>query len=671
METRKRDHRRFQENLVHFSKPMMERARMILRGRPDIDVEQFLQEFQDFLYPKEKAETKGGHRKSKRKRSAENDMSVPSDDPSQGTLVQRSEEEEEDYLPLTPADSSYHRLNSSRDYLGHLSIDPSALPSDQTVHFNQFPQPDHDSMAQELPSKLRSLTLSPMDNLDDPHTKLLGDDPERVDATTSPSKTRPSSEREGSFHLPAIVATKSDVMNLRSRPGSSAGVSELSRGESSKVDASQASLADAVALRMKNVDLNNNECHSSSGSSNNNRSLKTDDSIMVTHDSEGYNPSSKKFAVESNELSLSGIVSHSGSSPSREEQKVESKRGIQRENNERAFKTESLPPNDSAGRQSSSSADANNHAEFYKNSRKSTSKSAGLSSTPSTILSQIIMEEEESERQTRGTSSTISTSPSHFNQKLSGRSGHNGKHETAASSDGGAYIQRLPPLKTHSKSFNSSNIPGDLVYANRELSSSGRNQSLLRSKPEFADLSTMKGKRQVVKNSDILASDNKTKKYREVNSTAQNSIRKKDASNGSLEYDQKDTHHSLSSSRESKDKSYRFNSRNFPSRSDSNPRDLSLGSPERGSFFPNLSNQRGQGIRTDVSVSNGGNISEDTTENGGTGNETYALPSTIGLPKVWKQSMDKKKDPRVEPEVSAAAIARKHRRSRMNSHSIF
>ncbi|RUS77760.1 hypothetical protein EGW08_014465, partial [Elysia chlorotica] len=438
------------------------------------------------------------------------------------------------------------------------------------------------------------------------------------DVSTNPSKTRPTSEREGSFHLPAIVATKSDVMNLRSRPGSSAGVSSSEQNTEMLLGDIQGSLADAVALRTKSVDLNNNEFESTSS----NTSFNMDMGAMRTnHDS----------------------------SPSRQNHNMENKRGVQKGKNEHAFRNESQPPADSDV--------GDNHAEHVKSSRKSTSTSAGLSSTPSTILSQVIIEEDETERQTRGTPSTLSSSPSHSNPRLSSRNGQGDR------SDAGAYIQRLPPLKPHGKSSNSPNTPGGIASTGKELSNSGRNKSPLRSKPEFTDFSSTKVNRQSMKISDTAVSGGITKKHQEANRIPHNPSGKKDASN---------PHHNNPSSKESKEKSHRFSAHgSFSSGSISNHGDPVLDNPDHGSFLPSLSNQRGKKAGSDVRVFNGDCGLEGTTENVGTREDTYALPSAIGLPKVWKQSIEKKKDPRGEPEVSAAAIARKHRRSRMNSNSIF
>ncbi|GFR57833.1 hypothetical protein ElyMa_000012400 [Elysia marginata] len=627
METRKRNHRQFQENLVHFSKPMIDRARMVLRGRPDIDVEQFLKEFEDFLYPQEKSDSKGIHRKTKRKRNSDPENIVPSDEPSQGTLVQQNGEEEEDcdYLPsnsVRPYQTSHHEL------LGNLSSNPSTITNE---HFNQVPQAVYDILAQELPSKVRSLTLTQSGNCDEGHTELYEDELQVEDLTINPSKSRRGSEREGSFHLPAIVATKSDVMNLRSRPGSSAGVSsteqtlEPSQGE---LKGSPALPLEVAGSRLRSVDLNNNEFNS--------HGTRSPNSLM--------NPNVDHSSME--------IHSKGG------------KRSLVIEKNKCTVSNESESAGDTTGKQRSDAAEVNNLEYHKQSSRKATLKSAGLRiSTPSTILSQIILEEEESsERQNRSTASITSSSPSHSNHKQSPR--------TLDNIDG-SYLQRLPPLKSHVKAANDSpNASSGFFSASGEQPGSSRNQSPWRSKPEFADLFTAKARQHFARNSNAASSESKNIKQREVKSSAANSLRKNGDYQASATHNDKDVYRNQYGYNESKDR-HRNSSRLFSPQNPNKSKDIPPDHPDKSNFLPNLSNRRGKRQGSGASASNDSKSLGNSKENGSTGEEGYTLTCTIGLPKLWKQSMDKKKDSRTEPEVSAAAMARKHRRGRMNSHSMF
>ena len=76
-------------------------------------------------------------------------------------------------------------------------------------------------------------------------------------------------------------------------------------------------------------------------------------------------------------------------------------------------------------------------------------------------------------------------------------------------------------------------------------------------------------------------------------------------------------------------------------------------------FFSPRSNQLGseQTENTDT------NIGEETRPSENTG--SYMLSSIIGLPQMWRQIATKKKE-KPTAEVTAASIARKHRRRRRN-----
>ena len=678
METRKRDHRRFQENLVHFSKPLIDRARMVLRGRPDMDVEQFLKEFEDFLNPKDKAGTKVIHRKARHKRSAEKEISMLSEGLTQVSLMERSREEEEgqDFIPSIATGSSH--IAPPHELLGNLPTNPSTFSNDHTVSFSEGANIDHLSITQEMSSKLRSLTLSSLDSTDGTQSDLLGPDRENTNLSTNPSKSRrPSSEREGSFHLPAIVATKSDVMNLKSRPGSSADVSTTEQtleqqphGETLKLKGNHESSSDTGnGPSVRIVDLNNNEC------SNSNKTFKSE------INPEYYNNVNQD--ILDGKKNAKGIISGSLDSPTGnglaslkksgqsvksipgETQRLECPPSVLKEKNQHMPKN---VPQSSNGQRSNLSS----HEENNRSSRKSTSKSAGLSSTPSTILSQIIMEEEESnERKIRDTPSTVvSTSPpySYHTQSPQGKSGN---HHPADRSDS-RYIQRLPLLKTHGDAFNTKhNIATGPNDTSSDQSGTGRNQSPWRNKSEFADLFSAKKKTHPSRDSETLPPQSNISKHREAKPIEANSLmRKKDLFYASLDFDKRGNHRNTSTSNEPNNRPPQSSSRRFNPRNASNSREQSRGSPDRG-FLPNLANKRGHGTGNgnDVSVSNGSNSHEDTKESNGSATGAYTLTCTIGLPKLWKQSMDKKKV--AEPEVSAAAMARKHRRGRMNSHSMF
>ncbi|XP_059162284.1 uncharacterized protein LOC131945250 [Physella acuta] len=49
-EMRRLEHERFKQDLLAFSKPLIERARVVLKGRDDLDVDQFLEEFQNYVH---------------------------------------------------------------------------------------------------------------------------------------------------------------------------------------------------------------------------------------------------------------------------------------------------------------------------------------------------------------------------------------------------------------------------------------------------------------------------------------------------------------------------------------------------------------------------------------------------------------------------------------------
>ncbi|GFO48757.1 hypothetical protein PoB_007526200 [Plakobranchus ocellatus] len=614
METRRRDHRCFQENLVRFSKPLIERARMVLRGRPDMDVEQFLQEFEDFLYPRYKVDAKPGQRKARGKRLKDKESPISTNE-SEVTLVQLNEEEDERFRSSNVDASVTSNVNiTNRDILTvDQSQDSSVTPTaglEETHHSNQLPNSHSISASEELSSKLRSLTLSlgenSCKNLKDPQRDK--EEGNSAALRSSPSKSRPSSEREGSFHLPAIVATKSDVMNLKSRPGSSTTADQaIDNSEKTKVNEGH-EVSQLRRLRLKAIDLNNNEFN------NDNKPLK-----ITNHD------------IDSNSKTNNSSCSN-----------------LKKEHDQKFKK---VKPQAS---ESLRISEFDEKAQDDDSNLKSTTKSPGYSSTPSTILSQIIQEEEESEPQNHDSALGLSMSnQSSLTQLFRGKVTKPDRNDTTSDKS-----KKLPALKTHGKDSSSFTI------TSKGIDNQNRNdRESWRKGPELTDVFHARERRHLSPNKDRTNAEGKLHTFKEQSYIA-NDMQKKDLFQAIIDNFKMKAYQDSKGAKNLRDLQH-FNSRH--SRNMSHSKESALSHSESFSL-PSVVDK---GDASPVNVATAENGSDDRDETNQNKSNGYTLTCTLGLPKLWKQSAEQKKDGKATPEVSPAAIARRQRRSRTKSQKLF